>query len=103
MRCAALNRVEVGEVESADATSIHINPCQRSRIAPWYDFACDSIDRRVLVTPPPSRSNGEAMPNIDNTEHLELSHADLDLTPRPLTFNLDLSPSAWTFALVPGP
>ena len=77
MRCEALNRVEIGNVESADGKPLDIHPRQCDRIAQWNDLAGDPIDRRVLVTPTPTRSNSETMSNIHDAQHMELRPIEL--------------------------
>jgi hypothetical protein len=72
LRWAALNRIEVSQIESADAESLDIRPRHGLGISPRNDVARHPIDRCVLLTPAPTRSDREAMSNIHDTQHLEL-------------------------------
>ena len=77
MRCTAFNRIEVSDIESADFKPLDIRPRQCDRIAQWNDIAGDPIDRRVLVTPTPTRSNSETISNIHDAQHMELRQIEL--------------------------
>ena len=71
MRFSALNRIEVSQIESADAESLDIRPGQGFGISPRNDVARDTLDRRVLVPPAAAGANSAAMSKIDDTQYLK--------------------------------